>query len=60
VLGATGENLEALAVDLATGTPRGDGTILQYSNLVAGLLGAVGVDPEAYLPNAEPFHALVG
>ncbi|NUO54301.1 MAG: DUF1501 domain-containing protein [Polyangiaceae bacterium] len=60
VLGATGENLEALAVDLATGTPTSEGTILQYSNLVAGLLGAVGVDSEAYLPNAEPFHALIG
>jgi hypothetical protein len=59
-LGATGENLEALPIDLATGAASEGGTILQYSNLVAGLLGAVGVDAAAYLPNAEPFHALLG
>ncbi len=59
-LGATGESLESLPIDLATGARRDDGTILQYSNLVAGLLDAVGVDASSYLPNTEPFHALSG
>ncbi len=58
-IGATGENLEALPIDLATGVGSADGTILQYSNLVSGLLGAVGVDATPYLPNAEPLHALL-
>ncbi len=60
VLGGTGNGLEALPMDLATGTPGGGETVLQYSNLVAGLLDAVGVDPAGYLPNVEPFHALAG
>jgi hypothetical protein len=59
-IGATGDNLEALPVDFTSGAPAGDGTILQYSNLVSSLLGAVGVDATSYLPNAEPFHALLG
>lgn len=59
-LGATGDNLEALPVDFTTGAPSTEGTIVQYSNLVSSLLGAVGVDPAGYLPNVEPFHALVG
>lgn len=59
-LGATGENLEALPIDFTTGAASEGGTILQYSNLVSSLLGAVGVDASGYLPNAEPFHALLG
>jgi hypothetical protein len=59
-LGASGDGLEALPIDLTTGAHAEGGTILQYSNVVAGLLEAVGVRADDYLPNAEPFHALLG
>lgn len=59
VLGGTGDGLEALPVDLATGEVVQQGTRLSYSNFAAGLLGAVGVDASSHLPNTEPFHALV-
>lgn len=59
-LGGTGDGLEALPVDLATGKVGGGKTVLSYSNFVAGMLDAVGVDSSAHLANTEAFHALLG
>jgi hypothetical protein len=55
--GKSGDGLEALSVDFASGQPDAGGKQLQYGNLVAGLLELVGVDPSSYLPNSEPFRA---
>lgn len=60
VLGATDDMLQGRTVDLATGEPDDGGTALQYGNFAAGILALAGVDPEPYLPNSEPFHALCG
>lgn len=57
VLGATSDSLDARSVDLATGEPVTDGSQLQASNFVAGILDAAGVDPEPYLPGVEPLRA---
>lgn len=59
VLGATGDKLQAVTVDYQTGKPSDTGNLLQYSNIVAGLLDAVGVDSSSYLEHTEPFHALM-
>jgi uncharacterized protein (DUF1501 family) len=60
VLGGTDDGLLGRRVDLETGAPDEEGVQIQYGNFAAGLLQAVGVDAEAYLPDAEPFHALCG
>ncbi len=56
VLGATDDGLTGQPVDLETGEPDEDGTLVQYSNLVAGLLDAIGVDPEEWLPGTVPYR----
>lgn len=56
VLGATGDGLEGLPIDLATGGA-GD-TPLGYQSFAAGLLEATGIDPNGWLDEAEAFHAL--
>ena len=58
ILGATDGMLQGRAVDLATGSVDDGGKALAYGNFAAGVLALAGVDPEAYLPNSEPFHAL--
>jgi hypothetical protein len=58
VLGGTTDTLAARPMDLVTGASTESGVQLQYGNFAAGLLAALGVDPEDHLPNAEPFHAL--
>lgn len=60
VLGGTDDGLLGRRVNLQTGAPDEEGVQIQYGNFAAGLLQAVGVDAEAYLPDAEPFHALCG
>lgn len=57
--GKSGDGLEAMPIDLATGAPDPAGKQLQYGNLVAGILEMVGVDPALYLPNSEPFRAIL-
>lgn len=57
VLGGTGEGLEALPLDLATGLPQPGGEQLQAGHLVAGVLDTLGIDSSAYLPEAQPFRA---
>lgn len=57
-LGSSGDGLEAMPVDLETGAPSKSGKIVGYGNLVAGLLESMNIDPEPYLANTEPFHAL--
>jgi hypothetical protein len=59
VYGASGEGLEALHVDLETGAPDPNGELLSHHNLVSGLLELTGVDPTSYLPNSEPFRAIL-
>lgn len=56
VLGGTSDELGALSMDLATGELDPGGKQLQASNLVAGVLESLGVDPEPYLPATEPFR----
>ncbi len=60
VLGGTDEQLLGRSVDLQTGAPTDDGVQIQYGNFAAGVLEAVGVDSQAYLPGVEPFRALCG
>lgn len=60
VLGGTDDALYGRRVSLETGAPDDEGVQIQYGNFAAGVLAAVGVDTEAYLPDAEPFHALCG
>jgi hypothetical protein len=59
VFGGTDNLLGAQSVDFATGAvDTANGLQLQTSNLVAGVLGLVGVDASSYLPGVEAFHAL--
>ncbi len=58
VLGGTDDALYGHRVDLGSGAIDDQGVQIQYGNFASGLLEAVGVDTEAYLPDAEPFHAL--
>ncbi len=60
VLGGTDDGQLGIPVDLSTGAPNPDGSLIQYGNFAAGLLEAVGVDVETYLPGVEPFRALCG
>lgn len=60
-IGQTNESLGAMPVDLATGeVDENDGVIPDYSNLIAGILSATGVDPSVDLPRAEPYTAIQG
>lgn len=59
VLGGTDDALYGRRVSLATGALDEEGVQIQYGNFAAGLLEAVGVDVETYLPDAEPLHALL-
>lgn len=56
VLGATDDTMSALPVDLETGEPDDGGSLVQYGNLVAGLLDAIDVDPEEWLPGIAPYR----
>ena len=58
VIGATNDRLDALSIDLRTGSVDEGGKQLQYGNLAAGLLQLVGVDPAPYLPGSEPLDAI--
>ena len=57
VLGGTTDELGAQSLNLETGAVDANGKQLQTSNLVAGILEAVGVDPAPYLPDVEAFRA---
>jgi hypothetical protein len=59
VFGATGDDLQAVNVDLHQGGAIEGGQQLQYGNFAAGILQLTGVDPSGYLPNLEAFDALV-
>jgi uncharacterized protein (DUF1501 family) len=56
VLGGTTDELGAMSMSLETGALDVRGKQLQSGNLVAGVLDAVGVDTEAYLPGVEAFR----
>ncbi len=60
VLGATGEGLESVPIDLATGLVKSSGNLLDYGSFAAGLLRALAVDPKQYLPRVEVFDAILG
>lgn len=60
VLGGTDDLLLGQSVDLGTGAVDSGGVQIQYGNFAAGLLAAVGVDTDSYLPGVEPFGALCG
>ena len=55
-IGGTTDKLAAESIDLQTGAVDANGKQLQSTNLVAGVLEAVGVNPEPYLPGAEVFR----
>lgn len=59
VLGGSDDGLGARGVDLESGAVDDGQNNLFYSNLAAGILEAAGVDAAAFLPSAEPFHALL-
>jgi len=60
VLGGTDDALVGLPVDLSTGAPDSGGRPLDSTAFVAGLLSALGVDPEAWLPGVEPLQLPTG
>ncbi len=60
VYGATDDRIESLPVDFATGEPDPRGRLNKYDNLAAGILAAFDVDPEEWLPGAQPFTACFG
>lgn len=55
--GATSATGEARAIDFATGDPSDSGLTLEPKHVLAGVLGACGVDASTYLPEAMPFDA---
>jgi uncharacterized protein (DUF1501 family) len=59
VLGGTTDALAAKNVDLTTGQLSESGVQLQPTNLMAGLLTAVGVDPTSYFPGVEAFRGFL-
>ena len=59
MLGGTDDQLDAMSLDLQTGAPNAKGKQLQAPNFVSGVLTALGVDPEPYLPQIEPFRAFM-
>jgi uncharacterized protein (DUF1501 family) len=56
--GSTTPDMQAVAIDLATGAPSPTGTKPMYSHFVAGVLALCGVDPTLHL-NAPAYHAFV-
>ena len=56
--GASSDKIESLPVDLATGDVAEGGATIQTSNLAAGILHLVGIDPAPYFPGVEPLRAL--
>lgn len=58
--GGTSSTGEAEKLDFATGAVSATGKSLETKNVVAGLLGACGIDPANHLPDAEVFDAFVG
>lgn len=59
VLGGTNDLLEALPVDLVTGTVDVAGTLPRYDHFAAGLLGALGVDSEPWFGDLPAYGGLV-
>ncbi len=57
LLGGTTDLLDARRVDPVTGTPDDNGMTLDYRSFAAGVLQALDVDPEAWLPGITPFAA---
>lgn len=57
-IGATNDQFDGRNVDLDSGALGGGGVPLRHSNLAAGVLELVGVDPGLYLNNAAPLRAL--
>lgn len=56
VYGATDDQFLGVPVDLATGMPSSGGTALAAENITAGLLAAVGVDPEPWVGRVPALH----
>jgi len=57
-IGATDSRLDAQPVNLSTGEVDEGGTIPDYAHLAAGLLDAMGVDTDEWMPGVEVFSAL--
>ncbi|MBX2799349.1 MAG: DUF1501 domain-containing protein [Myxococcales bacterium] len=58
LLGGTDERMEGVAVDLATGQADRAGQVPRHDNVVAGILSAMDVDPEPWLPGVTPWGGL--
>ncbi len=56
--GATDDGSRAVPVDLRTGQPAATGRIARYDHLAAGILRALDVDPEPWLPRTEALDGL--
>lgn len=57
ILGATNDRVQSLPIDMQTGKPDARGDYLRPNQVVAGLLEALDVDPEPWLPGVVPFRA---
>ena len=58
--GLTDRDQEGIAVNFDTGQPDANGTVLDVTNLVAGMMTLVGANPGTYLPGGlRPFTAMV-
>lgn len=56
VLGGTDERLIGVPVDLDSGAPDPGGESLAAASVVAGLLGTLGIDSDAWLPGVPPLR----
>jgi uncharacterized protein (DUF1501 family) len=58
--GGTDDDVQGLAVNMATGAPDANGVQIQSENVVAGALAMVGGDADAYLPTVTPMGGFHG
>ncbi len=58
VLGGTNDLFVGVPVDLATGAPSDAGERITTARLLAGLLQGFDIDPERWLPGAEPLAGI--
>lgn len=59
-IGKTSDTLGAEPINLSTGAYDADGVVPDYSNLIAGILSASGVDLETHMPGVAPYTAISG
>jgi uncharacterized protein (DUF1501 family) len=59
-VGLTDSTQEGVRVNLATGQPDDAGSVIDVTNMVAGLVTLMGANSSEYLPTVTPFTAMIG